>query len=652
MLDKIKQAFSNGRHNIRTYKRSYLLLCYSIVGFNIARNHTDFIRELQHLKATTPPQVFSNYKIKKHENFIELAKGKFEVYDVRTNEIVASKDFGFFGNIMPWLTFYNSTIILYICLNLRKGFFKEYISKEKRKKTLIISSTAGLACFYLTTKLGSDLALTDKLHLAYNFTAETVARTYSFLKKRNLKEVFSEAKKRNDQNYMPCRYLNFIDSVKEARRNLKQENYSVALENMLKAIKLERDFDQDVSYYVNDSLGGKHNLEREFFHRLLTFFSSDFSTYSNQIIKDIITFSPFLKYDISRAIRKCPEESLEFRVLGAEFTVDEQESQKQWSDIYRLLIERDNLQPVGLKTKNTVTVMDSKILKKHYVFKQKSKQDLESEVQQTNFLNEQVFRHISNVETVEITSSLYYPLIEREDIGVGIFNYVDGIHLSELLRVSSEQDRISLLERAVDINSSTAYYGINKSEINRLQKTKLEIQKLSLTKKKEEELLKSIDVLFKYTENFFSVYDCDGHSDNIIVKQEGDSLILIPIDIEARLQADSSYMLVKLLEYKSVLPYDSRGIQLRGDLIQRHFSNIGENQPKDIQEAHYYSSVPLKFISYLILDIQGDAIKEVLETYRKSSLFALDTLIENYSRNYSQQEIDKLRTISSLIELM
>jgi hypothetical protein len=573
------------------------------------------------------------------------------LYDSRTNQTIKEfpvtvRDFkmNYITNLFILASLFGYSLMFNNSLEKR-------FNKNTRNKINFTTLGSLVGTSYAMFFASKGLDLQDQIEAISGTSLLVSMYTRHYLLRYNIKKIFNEDFELLSKDNLLSLSLKFKTVTEKAQNNFKKGTQDKSLEYMIEAIRISKLIDENKEE-ISDFVIQSRYFKDDIVNRISDLFNNSFNHYLSRVIESLTIHSPFLEYDIKRAIKKCPEEALEFRVLGAEFTKDSEESQKKWAEIYRILVEKDNLKSVDLKTSNAVAFMDSKILKKHYIFKRKNKQDLESEIEQTFVLNTKVFSGMSNVDTVEITSSLYYPLIDNQDEGIGIFNYVEGKHLSEILITAPRQQQLSLLERVVKINASTAYHGINKTIVDRQEKTTKEILSLPIKSEDKQILLNSLDVLFKYADRFPSVYDCDGHSDNIIVKQEGNNFIFIPIDIEARPQNDPAYMLVKPLEYKSVLPFDSEGIKIRNNLIRQHFLAINQNQDTDVQESHYYSSVPLKFISYLTLEMQGKAMEEVLETYRQSSLFALDTLVRNYSDNYSHQEIEKLRKISSAIEVL
>lgn len=608
---------------------------------------TDFFHNINKINS----YVESNenyYKTRKaSESLFSKLDGKIEVYNKKTNEIVLEYDFGFGGGILPWISVFMGIFYMKSVFDEKSNPLREYRTKKDNTIRTMTTTLTSFSTYCIVNHLGEGLDYNDQTIFATNIAFLTSALTSDIFNKIYSEKTINKAREINNKQSLPYMYSMFRENLSEAKKYLSKGNTGQTIKSLLEVVKISRNLKDDDRLLLSDNFSNSWELEREVFARTITYWSEDYKKHLDLLIKDMVFMSPWIKHDIRNAIKRCPEEALEFRILGAEFAFDQEESKREWAEIYKLSIEKGQVKQISLKTKNIVAILNSKVLKHHYILKQEEREELETEVAQTLVLNKEAFSKMSNVLPVDVTVALYYPYIRNQEIGIGIFRYIESKHLSKVLEESPKDKQLSLLERAVEINAATAYYGINKNKIDRIQKTEDEILNLDINTTLEDKLLENYNILFKFADKFQSVYDCDGHSDNRLITGE-DNDIFVTIDNEARPQNDPVYMLVKLLEYKSVLSYTKEGIDARNQLIALHFKKIDQTQPDEVQEAHYYESVPLKFISYKLMSDSGKGMNDVLDTYKASAVFALDTLIDRYNHMYSTKEIAKLTELRSI----
>lgn len=582
---------------------------------------------------------------------LPLFESEISIYDKNKN-LIEEHNTKPINDLLHWVTLQLTFICGYGLLKMKNHPYNDFkLKKEKITDTTITAITAGVtssAMYNLTNGLSASL----QYEIIYNSTMFLTLYLGSLYNKN----IFEKKLNNPDLVSDPFRdeirkYSSFIKNIKESKKLLLQKKKNESLHRILDSVKIARTFNNRNYIALSDCMG-PYKEERNLICRAKTFLKNSYESHIDLLINDIFSFSPFLEYDINRAIKNCPDQSLEFRILDAEFITDKEKSNQQWRQIYEIAKNNKFLSPISLKTKNIVSILNSNILKRNYILKQESKKDLESEIKQTEYLNQNVFSKLDNVETVDIIAELhdiYNDGFIDGGISVGIFKFIESESLSDVLKRSASSEQTNLLEKLVKINASTANYGLSEIIVDKKRKISDEISNLNIDSNSENALLENYDVLLKFSEYFDPVYDCDGHSDNRLVKKINDNWVFIPIDNEIRPLSDPIYMLVKGIEYKTILPFDNYGIEARNKLVKLHFDEINQNIDKEIQEAHYYLSIPLKLISYSLLSITDRAEKNVFESYKKSSLFALETLNNKYYHMFSPDESNKIANLKSLI---
>jgi thiamine kinase-like enzyme len=236
--------------------------------------------------------------------------------------------------------------------------------------------------------------------------------------------------------------------------------------------------------------------------------------------------------------------------------------------------------------------------------------------------------------------------------GVLIMRYANGISLAEYIEDLELEEKLKILKRVVEGNAKSSSFGMSRTEEDRLKKAHTDLENNKEIKNEVKNKIRgNLDVLLKFSNVFSSVYDRDGHAENAIVTRN-ENIVLI--DFEVRLLSDPVYMLVKLIEHSKCFGYDEEGFKARKLLISEHFKNIGiekEYNDTKINEAHYFSSVPLKALSYHSFSY-GKNRKKTRTNYLMAANFALDVLLKEYGELYTKEERNKLKDLKYCMQAM
>jgi hypothetical protein len=387
-----------------------------------------------------------------------------------------------------------------------------------------------------------------------------------------------------------------------------------------------------------------------FFYRYHARAKPNFKNWLKVVISDPIEMNELKTADLEEAIRLVPDKEIEFRLLDFEFCMDEKRRKEKGAQLYELLEERGLVERIHEGKNNIVAAMRCGTLAKQYIVKRNKREKIEGEVAQTDIVAD----GLMDVKDIEVARVIMK--YDNNDIswlgdeGMAFLRFAEGEALSVYLRRAMREKQIAVLKKAARANARTARLGILKQEEDRHAKVKRDIeQNNSINRELKDALAENIEVCLKFAGAFESVYDRDGHSDNILLNKRG----VVLIDFEPRMRSDPIYMLVKLLEYKGVLGFDEEGISAREeivtDIMAEHIKTI-QKKDSTMGAAHYHASVPLKALSFDIFSQSKQGCYSIRKRYIDAGKFSLDVLADRYSRFYSTHEIMKIRAVRKAME--
>jgi hypothetical protein len=233
------------------------------------------------------------------------------------------------------------------------------------------------------------------------------------------------------------------------------------------------------------------------------------------------------------------------------------------------------------------------------------------------------------------------------DEGILWMSFNKGKSLSAYLATISPREQMNALEKGVYINATITNNGIISESENRQEKTHKDLANLEILTENQYVLLnENIDVTVKYSTHFPSVYDRDGHGDNILV----DGRMYVVIDHESRKASDPMYQLVKLIEHKGILSYDDAGLEARKRLIHQHLAHLGIEGRGEKAEVHYFMSTILKAVSAFGVSQNRSERGQIHQGYIEGALFGTYVLLNKYRHHLSGSEIDRLHKVNYVLQ--
>lgn len=463
-----------------------------------------------------------------------------------------------------------------------------------------------------------------------------VALGQNVFNRRFAKRAYESAKEIGDIECEGYRYGEFLELQKEVQDGLNKDKLSEVANALLQEMRLIRGFSEDTHYYLTDSINVTNPL-RHIISRKKARSSHSYEDYLRLILDDVAALEPALESDLEDAVNCVPERELEFRTLLAEYSVNSNLHKKRWILLYNALVEAGTIKPAVGRSKHEVGFVDCQSLGLQYVAKKGMQSSLEQEIKQTEAIRKGLACEKGIVIPEVVVKLDAKDLGNDNEEGVFVQRYELGVSLADKVRVLCNEDKLSLLSRAVKGNALASQYGLSDREENRYEKALEDISNLGGVNDKAIVFKDNISVCFKFADLFPAVYDRDGHGDNILIPDE-ERVILV--DHEVRDKSDPVYMLIKLLEYRPELSYNGFGIDIRNQLIKEHFSFFEHNATEHMCKAHYYSSIILKAISYSAFT-KGQEEKGVIrQSYLESAKFGLDQILSKYGDLYDEREIE------------
>ena len=385
---------------------------------------------------------------------------------------------------------------------------------------------------------------------------------------------------------------------------------------------------------------------KHFFYRLKAMTSRSFEDELRLLLKTPVEMHELKTLDLENGIRRNPKKEIELRLLDFEFETDDARRREKGKALYEILSERGMVESMDKGKNSVVSAMSCSTLGRQYVIKRNKDNRIDGEIRQTQDVKEG-FRGDNEVVIPDIVIKYDGREIpELKDDAIMFMRYLEGEVMTEKLRKMIVREQVELLKRAARVNMKSSGYGIIEKEEDRYVKAIDDIRGNSKLDKEVKNVLEdNIKVCFKFADYFSSVYDRDGHPDNILVSNGN----LVLLDFEIRQKSDPIYMVVKLLEYKGVLGYDGQGMDAREEVVNEHLSNMGSEE-RGVGLPHYLASIPLKALSFHRFSAGREDCEGIRQGYLKSSIFGLEMISNRFSGFYKDDELKKLDNIRKVLE--
>jgi len=636
---------------LRRYKNTlrrvlFLSLALPVLGYHLYNNKI------------TKPRAERELSYARSQGKIERVTNQGTIYleDIRkkhVNQVYDEKEKGF-------ITVYNSAAhhnyYPFACgITLALAFFLIY---DQKKNPLVRDLSASEKLRKALFEIGSSAAVlgaaSPYLSTLQPLPFVTIGSTAGVLAVALGQNIFHRnhtrsASKSQDVNSLEYNFSLFRSIQGEAQAALKRKDLSRACNLLLQEMRIVRRLDNRFHIAYSDYVDVTKPL-RHLGSRVLARRNPTYNNYLKLVLDDVVALTPALDSDLERAASDVEVHELEFRTLAAEFAYTPEMQRKRWITLYGALTRRNAIRNVSEASKNQVGYVDCQSLGLQYVTKKADQTSLEEEIEQTRVIKAGLAGEEDIIIPDIVINLTPDEINDPDNNGVLVQSYESGRTLTDYLRRASEEEIIGVLERATDANALTSSLGLSQRKEDRYGKVLKEISSLYdlgiLNRRRAAAIEANILVCLKFADLFPSVYDRDGHGDNILVS---DSNRLVILDHEARDKSDPAYMLVKLLEHNPVLPHDDYGFSIRNILIERHFSLMDHNANGLVCQAHYYSSIVLKNLSYLAFSSNTLGKEPVRQGYIRSARFGLDMLLSWYSRLYNSREISMFKTLRGAI---
>jgi len=455
-------------------------------------------------------------------------------------------------------------------------------------------------------------------------------------------QKYQKAQQKGNYDEITCKFYNCLSLEKMARKALKSGDLPGAAQRLYERTKIEREFD-DIENICFHTYRGCIGREYSFvFSRIKARRNPTYANYLKLLLENLAMKVTPATDDLEEAVEKLPEKEVELKIIVGALTSDEEKTRKLWTEVYHILNKEGKINAVDEKSKNEVGFADCNTLGVRFVVKKQARDLHRKEIEQTKARN----RYMGDNKRIVIPEIIQG--FEEGENGILISARFYGENFHEFLKGVPAEQQTLWLRYALEGGHEAAKCGISDCIEDRYEKIQQDIESLwMIDRRDKDELSDNIQACLRYSDKFEPICDVDLIKDNILVLND-ERLALI--DHEERMKSDPVYMLVKLLEYRSTLDYDEVGIRVRNELIRHHFISLGYDLDRGIMEAHYYSSVPLKALSYLGFSREMDGKEEIRKDYLDSAERSLELVVSRYTVGYSNEQIIQLKSVSRCIK--